>query len=41
LAGYYVMFVVPPDAAAGERRIDVKVKRRRATVIAKHTYIAQ
>ena len=41
LAGYYVLFVVPPDASTGERRIDVKVKRRRVTVIAKHTYLAQ
>ena len=41
LAGYYVLLVVPPDAHKGQRRIDVSLRHRRGTVVAKQRYFAQ
>jgi VWFA-related protein len=41
LAGYYVLFVVPPDARKGTRQIDVTLVRRKGTVVAKRAYVAE
>ena len=41
VAGYYVLLVVPPDAAKGSRTIEVALVGHSATVIAKRSYLAQ
>jgi len=41
LAGYYVLFVVPPDAQKGERRIEVRLPRRKGTILSRRAYLAQ
>jgi hypothetical protein len=41
LAGYYVLFVVPPDDQKGPRRVDVSLVRRKGTVVAKRAYLAE
>jgi hypothetical protein len=41
LAGYYVLFVVPPDAQKGVRRIDVRLPHRKGTILSRRAYVAQ
>jgi VWFA-related protein len=41
LVGYYVLFVVPPDAQQGNRRIEVSLPHRKGTILSRRAYLAQ
>ena len=41
LAGYYVLFVVPPDAQKGEPRIEVSLPHRKGHILSRTAYLAQ
>ena len=41
LAGHYVLFVVPPDAEKGTRRIEVRLPHRKGTILSRRVYLAQ
>ena len=41
LAGYYVLFVERPDVGQGTHRIEVKVMRGDATVLARNSYVKE
>jgi VWFA-related protein len=41
LAGYYALLVIPPNERTGERRIGVRLARRKGTVLANHRYVVE
>jgi VWFA-related protein len=41
LAGYYVLFLEEPDVAPGTHKVDVRLVRKRGTVLARDSYVRQ
>ncbi len=41
LAGYYALFVVPPDVRKGTRRIEIRLSGRKRTILSRRVYVAQ
>jgi VWFA-related protein len=41
LAGYYVLFLEPPNVGAGAHDIDVRLTREQGTVLARQSYVRQ